>query len=179
FVYETFVAPTPPRLDTGPFAAPRVAHACAHAAPAVARACFARLDELLGGGYFFTGLTPDVMPFVEGSARLARGDHRGAAESMRRIRELGFGEAALVAETFHGAGDTAAADRVDSPRRGLFNGISFAHLRAAQRAAESGRCELARKLASEVEEAWARSDVELPIVARLAAQVRRCSRPRR
>ncbi len=179
FLYQTFVAPEPPRLDSGPFAAPRVAHACAHAAPAVALPCFERLEQLLAGGFFFTGTTPDVAPFVEGAAHLARGEKPAAARSMRRIREIGFGEGALMAEVFQAVGDSEAADRVDPPRRGLFNGVSLAHARAAERAANSGRCARARELADEVRRAWSRADVELPVVARLLASVERCRTARR
>mgnify|MGYP002079205418 CR=1 FL=1 len=175
-IVSTFVMADPPRLDHGPLARAAVAHACAYAAPAVARRCFARLDELDRAGFFPLGTLADTDAYVEGARAFSQGDVERAAQAFRRVKsELGA-RASVAALAFERAGDLEQADRVDPPRPGIAFGVSSSYARNARRAAERGDCERATPLARRLLEGWRAADTRLAVFDEMQALLSRCSR---
>jgi serine/threonine protein kinase len=164
-----FLAPEPPLLDSNfAFVPIRTPAICAlSSAP---EPCFARLHALqprLPGA-----ITHDTNNFLVGAEAYVRRDHAAAARAWRPLLDGG----ALLASTlpdamvkvFEQTGAPELAEQVDDEvmkRAAEFHGATLGHVRAAQRAQRRGDVERARRLATEVVQAWSRADDEVPAVA--------------
>lgn len=175
-VYERFVRPDPPRVDTGPFAKGAIAHACAYAAPDIAVRCFDRLEELERRGWFPLGGTGDADAYAAGARAFAVGDDSAAVGAFRRVRsDLGV-RASVAALAFERAGELDLADSVDPPRTGVFGGLSQSSARSARRAYRRGDCDAALPVARSFTTVWAKADAELGIVAEMRKIAAACCR---
>lgn len=162
--YRRFVAPTPTRLDPGPFAAIGAAHACAYARRDIAEQCFDVLGRLLMSGWFGRGVTPDTRAVVEGARTFAAGDYGSSATAFRRVRGSMMFERSVAALAFEKSGDLDRADLIDPPQPGLFGGASQSYLRAARRQLARGNCPAAVSLAEHLATAWSSADTSLQTV---------------
>jgi hypothetical protein len=172
-----FVLTTPPRLSHGHFSARAVAIAtafgCAFASPGVARACFARLQQLVDAKYF-RGPEGASGAVTAGLERFAQGDMAGAARAWRPLLHEADGTLSLIAPiALDAAGDADLAERIDADNiasgAGNFGGASLAHARSARRALARGEREKARELAQKVVDAWGAADVPIPAVVEMKA----------
>jgi hypothetical protein len=170
---EHFLAADPPVLEhpATPIRAPALCVWSSQPGP-----CLARLRALRAA--MVNVDTPDAATLAAGAERYAAGDLAGAADHWRGLLA---GRAVLVAAlpeamatAFARTGSPDLADRVDeiamraAPQLG---GATLGHVRAATRAAARGEGERARRLAAEVEAAWALADRAVPAVAQVRALV--------
>lgn len=170
---RTFVDPDPPKLYGAPYVPERVASVCAHAPEAAAKRCFAKLRTLLAAGFFRPPLPPDSEPFIKGAEAYSRRDWVAATNAWRPLSgRPGTKGSHLLPLAFDRAGERELAETIDRgsmQRRKPLNGVGFAHVRSALRAAELGDAARAQALARQVLDAWREADVPIPVSAKLRA----------
>ena len=169
-----FVTPEPPPVDGAHVEVQRwLATICMYASPAIASACFARLEVRLPSlsGAEFTSTTA----YAEGARRYAAGDLRGAADTWRPlVGDHDYGSLAeAMVRAFAATGDHAIVDGiVVRSNDGVFNGASMVTVRAAQAALARGDRGEAARLAAVVIAAWSAADVKPPVLVELQAMTR-------
>ncbi|MEJ7728585.1 MAG: hypothetical protein WKG00_05170 [Polyangiaceae bacterium] len=87
-VVSGLVLADPPLIDRDENPPARTAALCAAASPALARKCVERLRELQHTSYLRSP-TSNPGPILEAADRLARGDCKGAAASLRPLLAIG------------------------------------------------------------------------------------------
>jgi hypothetical protein len=152
---------------------------CALAARAVARRCFARLQELVDRRWFTAGFVPGSLTQLEGAKAWVAGDRAAALNAWRpltRRPSLMLQRLSVaLAPAFDDAGEPDVAERIDGydlAHAGEHNGASLAMLRAARRAARAGDDARALDLAKRIVEAWSAADATIPAVDEMRKLVR-------
>jgi hypothetical protein len=174
-----FVLVDPPLLVSDPsdgrYVPDAVARVCANASRDVAKACFARLAELVARHDLPPPAGADEED-MKGLARFAAGDVRGAAEAWRPLVS-GDVDRRLYPVAFDAAGEADLSERVDArlieAQDGNYAGASLSHVRSARRAMARGDRARAKLLAQQVLDAWGASDVPVPAVAEMKALLAR------
>jgi hypothetical protein len=168
WVVARFLDPEPTLLDAAfEFVPIRMPAVCALAS--APERCFARLRSLqprLSGA-----ITHETNILLTGAEAYVRGDYPAAARAWRPLLDGGALLASVLPDAmvkvFEQTGAPELAEQVDDEvmkRAGEFHGATLGHVRAAQRAHRRGDLERARRLATEVVQAWSRADDEPPAV---------------
>jgi hypothetical protein len=175
---ERFVLVDPPRLSTNHMSALMAITLCVSGRPELERRCIARLKSLIESGYFRQGLLPPTKPVLLAIERRLAGDFKGAAEAYRTVMgAMQYTSPPLAAETFDLAGDPDTAESLDvAAMTPALNGVSWAHLRAARRAARRGNAKRARELAEQIIAAWSTADIEVDAVREMRELVAKLPR---
>jgi hypothetical protein len=150
------------------------ARICAKASRDVAKACFARIDDLVSRGDFPQPSGADKADML-GLERFGAGDVRGAADAWRSM-VAGDVDRRLYAVAFDGRGrGPGGARRRAAHRSGgrQLRGASLSHVRSARRAMARGDRARAKQLAQQVVDAWGAADVPVPAVAEVKALLAR------
>ncbi|MCC6526467.1 MAG: hypothetical protein IT373_27715, partial [Polyangiaceae bacterium] len=179
--YETFVAPSTPKVRrTEQFGLSVAVTTCGLAARAVAKRCFARLQELVDRRWFTGGFVPGSLAHLEGAKAWAAGDRAAALDAWRPLTKrpslMLQRLSVALAPIFDEAGEPDVAERIDAydlAHVGEHNGASLAMLRAARRAAKAGDDARALDLAKRIIEAWSGADATIPAVDEMRKLVRR------
>jgi len=168
---ERFVLAEPPRLyayqDYSTYVAGLI---CLQASRSVSARCVNRLRQLDRAGFFKAGHTASVLDLLEGLERYHAGDRAGVLRLWRPLptRLGGRGARAQILDELGDHDQTERLDR-ETMEQGfdVVNGVSFAYVRMAERAAKRGDKETARRLATRVIEAWGAADAEVPAVGQM------------
>lgn len=174
---ERFVLAEPPRLYAyQEYTSYTAGLICLYASKDVSARCVRRLLELDAAGFFKTGHTALVRDLLTGLERYHAGD-RAAVLRLWRPLPATLRGAVVRAELLGRLGDHDQSERIDreamAQQADEVNGVSLAHVRAAERAARRGDKDTARQLATKVIDAWGASDTDVPSVAQMKKLVAR------